>query len=407
MLRKSLSLMGIARKNIKRNPKRSFFIIFIIMLLTLFILVGSVFSISLSNGAESMSNRLGADIMIVPEGYDPHLDSILLSGKPSTFFLPSSAWNELNEIKNNNDFGIDLMTAQTFLATLNASCCSYPVQIVGIDYDTDFLIKSWLKNAIYDDLNDREIIVGHHVAGFPGETLKFFGRDLKVIGRLEQTGMGFDNMVFMNRNTVQVLSKEAERITERKWFNDGSLNSVIMLKLKPNYDSKTCALELNKKLNSKGIYALFSKKFINNIGHSLKIVSRLISFSVIFLWILSVVIIGLIFALTFSERKKEFGILRAIGADRNKIIKLCLYESFMISFYGALLGIFLGIFIIAAGSPIMAEILKMPFLLPKISVLVMLVIIAFFVSILTGIIASLNFAFRASKSEIYEIMRGA
>ena len=141
MLRKSLSLMGIARKNIKRNPKRSFFIIFIIMLLTLFILVGSVFSISLSNGAESMSNRLGADIMIVPEGYDPHLDSILLSGKPSTFFLPSSAWNELNEIKNNNDFGIDLMTAQTFLATLNASCCSYPVQIVGIDYDTDFLIK--------------------------------------------------------------------------------------------------------------------------------------------------------------------------------------------------------------------------------------------------------------------------
>ena len=93
-----------------------------------------------------MSNRLGADIMIVPEGYDPHIDAVLFAGTPSTFYLPEYAIEELNNIK--EDVGIASMSAQTFLATLRASCCSYPVQLVGIDYETDFIVKPWLKNTI-------------------------------------------------------------------------------------------------------------------------------------------------------------------------------------------------------------------------------------------------------------------
>ena len=165
-----------------------------------------------------MSDRLGADVMIVPEGYDPHVDSILLSGKPSTFYLPDTAMQEILAIQ--EDIGIESISAQTFLATLRASCCAYPVQLVGIDYDSDFIVGAWMKNNIYHELRDGEIIAGYHVSGQPGDTIQFFNKSLTVAARLEQTGMGFDAMIFMNRTTIAELSREAEKISGRPMRND-------------------------------------------------------------------------------------------------------------------------------------------------------------------------------------------
>ena len=66
----------------------------------------------------------------------------------------------LREADVDGEIGIDRMSPQTFLATLNASCCSYPVQLVGIDYGTDFLIKPWLERTLHRDLKNGEVILG-------------------------------------------------------------------------------------------------------------------------------------------------------------------------------------------------------------------------------------------------------
>ena len=129
-----LTTFELAGKNIRRKPRRSFCLVLVILLFAFSLYAGSVLSLSLSGGVSSMSDRLGADIMVVPEGYDPHIDSILLSGKPSTFYLPRDVMELLREADVDGEIGIDRMSPQTFLATLNASCCSYPVQLVGIDY---------------------------------------------------------------------------------------------------------------------------------------------------------------------------------------------------------------------------------------------------------------------------------
>ena len=164
-----LTTSAIARKNIQRNPARSFCLVIVILLFTMLLFTGSVMSVSLSNGAQSTANRLGADVMLVPEGFDPHVDNILLAGKPSTFYLPADTMTLLQNLA--DDVGISAASPQTFLATLNASCCSYPVQIVGIDYDTDFVVKTWLESNMYHDLRDNEVVVGYHISGF----LRFSG----------------------------------------------------------------------------------------------------------------------------------------------------------------------------------------------------------------------------------------
>ena len=63
-----LSTFGIAASNLHRRPWRSFCLIMAILLFSFFLFAGSVLSLSLSRGAESTANRLGADIMLVPVG---------------------------------------------------------------------------------------------------------------------------------------------------------------------------------------------------------------------------------------------------------------------------------------------------------------------------------------------------
>lgn len=397
-----LSDYAIAHRNIRRHPVRSFCLIASQLLFAAFLFTGTVLILGLSGGAVSMSNRLGADIMIVPSGYDPHIDNILLTGKPSAFYLPDGAMSELEALHLD---AIDRITPQVFMATLRASCCAYPVQIMGIDYDSDFIVRNWLDASLKRPLDDGEIILGYHSTGNVGDNIVFFGKSLRIAGRLERTGMGFDSSVFMNRNTIVELANAADSIKPQKLAANNNLVSVIMLKLKPSQDPAQTAREINKALNSKGMYALFSKRFVSNISSSLVMVSRVIEAFLIVLWVMAVVIIALLFSLNVSERGKEFGVLRAIGATRKKLALMILTESGTISIFGAIAGIILGGIIILAASPFIAEVLGLPFLLPYAGKLIFTGTCAGIITVITGLLASGIFAIKAGHDEIHDNMR--
>lgn len=121
----------------------------------------------------NLSNRLGADIIIVPEGYKANIESVLLKGEPSEFYLPNDTLEKIKKIE-----GIESATPQLYVATLSASCCSYPVQIIGIDYDSDFLIKPWLQKTLKRELKDGEVIVGNHIVGEKIQRLNFLKKNL-------------------------------------------------------------------------------------------------------------------------------------------------------------------------------------------------------------------------------------
>lgn len=398
----SLTSYTIARKNIRRSPARSFCLITAGMILSAFLFAGTVLILSLSNGANSMANRLGADIMLVPAGYDPHTENIMLSGKPSAFYLPPNA---LNDVKALGRDDIAQISPQIFMATLRASCCAYPVQIMGVDWESDFIVRPWLEGTLKRPLNDGEIILGHHSTGNPGDEIIFFNIPLKIAGRLERTGMGFDSSVFMNRNTIITLANAANKIRPQKLAADNNLISVIMLKLKPGTDTAQTAREINRSLNAKGIYALFSKRFVANISSSLVNVSRVITYFLAAIWLMSAIIIALLFSLNVSSRKKEYGVLRAIGASRIKLAVMILHEAIITGGFGAVAGIILGGIIIMSGSPFVAESLRLPFLIPSWPTLAFVAVASGITAIFTGLCASGIFAFKAGHDDIHENLR--
>jgi putative ABC transport system permease protein len=105
-----------------------------------------------------------------------------------------------------------------------------------------------------------------------------------------------------------------------------------------------------------------------------------------------------IMLVTVSERTREIGVRKAIGAARNEILYQFLLEAFIISGTGAVLGI-----LIAVSIPILVQPLLPPGLTIPISPVS--VVVAFAVSCLTGVIFGYLPASRASKLQPTEALR--
>ena len=125
------------------------------------------------------------------------------------------------------------------------------------------------------------------------------------------------------------------------------------------------------------------------------------------MWLISVIISGIIFALTFSERKHELGVLRALGAGRSKIMNICLSEAFTVSSYGALTGVFLGGLLILVMSPFVSSAMRLPFLMPPVSVVVVAALASAGISVLTGTLSAVLPAVRASRVDVMDALRSA
>ena len=369
---KRIDANSLAMENIRQRKTRSTCMILLVALFSIIVYMGSMFSLSLSKGLESLSDRLGADVIVVPAGYKAEIESVLLKGEPSTFYLPADTMDKLKKFDE-----IEKMTAQTYVATLSASCCSYPVQIIGIDIDTDFLIYPWITHNIDKELKDGEAIVGSHVIGEKGETVHFFNEELKIVGRLKQTGIGFDATVFVNQNTAKKLARASERL----------------------------ASKISKELSKEGIFAMFSKKFVNSISSNLKVLATSVLILVVAIWLLSVIILSISFTAIFNERKKEMAVLRVLGASKKMLRNIIIKETVILSLIGAGIGSFLGFILSIIELPLIASKFSMPFLSPSIMQYIGIFILSFVLAVIIGPLSTVRVVKKLTDKDSYLSLR--
>lgn len=110
-----------------------------------------------------------------------------------------------------------------------------------------------------------------------------------------------------------------------------------------------------------------------------------------------------IMLVTVTERTKEIGLMRSLGAKKRDIVRQFLIESITLTVFGGILGVGLGIFIAFAAISIINMFDEMPTFLFSISI--MGIIVSLVVSILIGLIFGLYPARRASKLSPVEALR--
>lgn len=379
-----LGAMGLARRNIRNKPGRAYGLMALTAILCFVLFLSSFLILSLKNGIHSLSGRMGADLIVVPEGYDSKITGAILRGEPNSFFFDQSVAERVRALP-----GVEEASPQIFLATLSAGCCSYPLQLIGVDFDTDFSVVPWLSSQVKLPLKEGEIIVGASIEGTYNSEVKFFGRPFKIKGRLAKTGMGFDTSVFMDMETTRVLASEFQKLLETPVAENERLISSVMVRLQKDADPKAVQTAVTEEFRGEGVYPLLSKQMMSEVSANLQNLLFYVYVLIALLWLLSFVVLMLVYSISLRERRREFATLRVLGAGRKKLRAICLTEILLINAGGAFCGTVLGAAVALLFGPAFSKLLRMPFLTPGVSVFLLLFAAALLVGTLMGPLAAI------------------
>ena len=100
------------------NFVRTFVIVLIMAIVSALLFVSMYFSIGLNNSIDNMKQRLGADMMIVPEKSGKEQETLFVSGKPSEFYMKNDVLDKVQKVE-----GVKQAAPQLYIATLQESCC--------------------------------------------------------------------------------------------------------------------------------------------------------------------------------------------------------------------------------------------------------------------------------------------
>ena len=395
-----ITIANLAWRNIQRRPFRSCCLIIIIMLFSATLFGGSVLMKNLSLGISGMASRLGADILVVPYGYEKNLEVALLRGEPSSFYLKADLIDKIKGIKE-----IEAASPQLFIASLSAACCTSKVQLIGFDQQSDFVIKPWLQTQLNQPLADDQVVVGSKITSNVGEEIMFFNHPFKIAAKMDSTGMGFDTSVFMTIPTAQSLMKEANLI-EGDIDHFANYVSSIFIKVDPDYQPKDVVNQIMPKYAiDYNIDFVMTKGILSNISKWLNGFSTIVySLSAIF-WVLAIIVIFVIFSSSLNERKREISLLRILGASRGDLVKMLLRESLIISALGGIAGIVIAGVLIYAFSLLICQSIGLPCMNISITDGLIYALMVFMLTLIIGPLSSIYSALSLTKFDAYQTLR--
>ena len=395
--------MNIAYRNVRRRPVRTAVLLVLTALLSLAVCGGTLLVSGLQKGLGSLEARLGADIMVVP--YEArtksNLESIVLQGNPGYFYMDNSRYEKICGLD-----GIGQISAQFYLASASSGCCSVPVQIIGFDPETDFTVLPWLKRSYDGNLQAGDIVVGNDLNAFPGDTLTFYGIDCHVAAKLDKTGTYYDSAVFTNIDTIQQLigSSLDKGMNDFAGTDPQKVVSTVLINAAEGYSPEEVMNDIN--IHVKKVKAVQTKEMISGISRSLQGTSDVIGVLIAAVWVLGLVILLLAFTMSVNERRREFAVLRVIGASQGKLASIVMQEALLTGLCGSVLGTGLALVVMLGFRTAVSEQIGLPFLLPGAGQTVLLAAMSILAVMLAGILAAAVCAYRISRVDTALILRG-
>ncbi|NLG88936.1 MAG: FtsX-like permease family protein [Clostridiaceae bacterium] len=400
MMAYALTSNRISFLNLRKKSFRTFALILVVAILSFALFGGTVLSFSFRNGLRSVEARLGADLIVVPLGHGKQQESILLTGEPSYFYFNKEIVQKLQEVE-----GISKLSTQFYLISLSTGCCSLPVQIVGFDPATDFSIQPWIQETLGGNLENGAVIVGSDIMIEDNKHIKFFDKEYPVAAKLDKTGTGLDQSVFATMETLKDLYSGAKE----KGFNfledtdPDTFISSVLIKVREGYNIDQVITNIRRKTD--GVQIVRTQNLITGISKSL---GNIITFFNVFALVLlgvTLVILTVVFSASANERKKEFAIMRILGATRKKLAAVLIWESLYISVSGGAIGTILAAIFVFPFNVFIGDSIGLPYIQPSLLWIIAILLGTLLVAFSLGPIASAYSAVKVSRSQTYLTLR--
>jgi putative ABC transport system permease protein len=156
------------------------------------------------------------------------------------------------------------------------------------------------------------------------------------------------------------------------------------------------------KYRKDGVRYVSSQALFSSTTKNLDIVIGVLTFLLVAIWVFSVFVLTIIFTLSLGERKREFGILRAIGTTKQKLTSIILTETMILCSTGAFIGVSLVCLIVFPYNTLIQQTLKTVYLPPHNNTLISILIACFIMGVATGPLASVFSILKIAKTNAFE-----
>lgn len=328
---KEFTVSTLALRNVSRKPLRTAILMVAIGLLVFMLIFALSFVRRVNSSIDLTSRRLGADLLILPQGTRGLAEEVLLESNAKAFYMDKALIERVRAIE-----GIADLSPQTYLVSIQGVCCDIPeALIVAFDQASDFIIKPWLTKAINRPLAEDEAIVGYESflnidIGLMEIDTNLLGNRFHIVGTLEKTGTGLDHAIFIRaEDKDKILARGQLPITLEQI-------SVIFAKVVKGYDP----YEVGKVIESTimEVDAVARKDIAKGLVRALGDISRIFSLAVGLASLLALFLAWAVFSAVVNERAREVGIMRAIGARESLVMRIFLQEVLLIGLVGSLAG---------------------------------------------------------------------
>lgn len=324
------SITTIACKGVFRKLFRNSVLVLAVSLLVSLLVFSLLFNNAVKATLETATKKLGADIVLVPVEAIDNAEEFILESKDKTFYMDKDVFDSVAHLPE-----VKAATYQIYLNTLDSGCCSIVNgQVVAFDQHTDFVIKPWLDNP--PPLKEGQVYVGSYVNEYLGliDTPTLFGHKVKVAAHLKRTGTGLDHGIFVRMEDLNLITAQAAG-----QYQPGKI-SIIFLKVKEGTDIDAVVRKIQRINPTIGI--MTQGNIGTDVRATLKDIIKIFSITILISTALAILLAWSTFTAMTNERRREVGILRAIGAKQSHIMKIFLIEATIISTIGGLIGVALG-----------------------------------------------------------------
>lgn len=399
---RTITLKRLPLENLKRKPLRTAALLVAAACLSAIFFGGSLISMNLAQGLNSMRARMGADIMVIPNGTHTKAEALLTNGGSSTFYFT----NNIEDLVRRSP-GVQKASAQTYISSLSAGCCAEKLQIIGFDPDSDFVIGPWIYSQHKKTLHKGEMIAGANVLVSYKNTVRLFGHQWPVVAQLAKTGTSIDNSVFVRRESVPQVVEYSTKVHHTAIPKEYAKKAIsaVLVKVRKGYSAKQVAQNIKKTTGLSSIGIVFPGGITATTQANLGVFTRSLTFIIAACWIVGLLVLIVVFATSLNERKKEFASLRILGFTRKMLLGVATRESAILGFVGGVIGVASASLIIFPYSSLISSQLQLPYLEVTALPVIALMAVSIVLSLLSVVAASAITTWRIAMRETYLTLR--
>lgn len=398
-------LVSLALQNLGRRKTRTSLLLAAVAVSSAIVFAGAVTMRSIETSMEIGFGRLGADLMVVAQDALTNITVALLTVEPTNQTVNADLLERAGLA------GIGKAAPQRVFRTARSGLGGHgeTVDLIGFDPGRDFTIQPWISERLGRAMGPEDVILGAAQNLPLGSEITIFGKPFRVFAKLGRTGAGtHERGYFMQSSSLLALAPAIrERTGEVPPMLDPNKVTGFLVELAPGASELQVRFALLSKLS--GVKVVTGGSLLTGIRQGLTALLGGTLALVALMFASTALMVSMLFSAIVSERQRELGLLKAVGARRSQIVGMMVIEAMAATGGGGAIGLLLGMLLLRLFERSLVYHLTqmgIPFLWLDRANIALFALACLSGAALIGAVGALAPAWRASRHEPYDLIRG-